>query len=232
MTEAHQKGLTSLWAIAERELSCAGHDLSHVRRVFATAFRLAEMEKTAGRGAADARILGAATILHDIARVLEDNDVTGQTRHAIKGAEMAHDELLALGWSEPDADHVAACIVTHSFRQGQEPSTLEAKLLHDADKLDCLGAVGIARSFMLAGQFGESIYIDPTAYTEADLKALKGRNTSAYAPNIEFLAKFRYIPQRMTTPSGRAMAEERMPFTETFFEILAQECALEGKNDG
>ncbi|MEG0767185.1 MAG: HD domain-containing protein, partial [Clostridia bacterium] len=110
--------LEILWKEVEQILSCSAHDLSHVRRVFRMAERLAGVESMAGRGDADRHILGAAAILHDIARVQEDQDETRTIDHARLGAQMALEILREKGWTELDAQRVAACISTHRYRSG------------------------------------------------------------------------------------------------------------------
>lgn len=95
--------------------------------------------------------------MHDIARVKESRDKTGEIDHAVLGSKLAEEILINLDYEKGKIEGIKHCIIAHRFRSGNEPQTLEAKILFDADKLDVIGSVGIARSFMLAGQFGQSL---------------------------------------------------------------------------
>ncbi|PIU68183.1 hypothetical protein COS81_04905 [candidate division WWE3 bacterium CG06_land_8_20_14_3_00_42_16] len=107
----------------------------------------------------DLDILKTSALLHDIARAKEDKDDSGNIDHAILGAEMAENILKDFGYSNDKIEAVKHCIITHRFRSGNEPKIKEAKILFDADKLDVIGSIGIARSFMIAGQYGEKMFI-------------------------------------------------------------------------
>jgi len=118
----------------------ASHDRGHVERVVALAEYIARKE------GADVDVVVKAAELHDIAR--------GEKNHALKGAEMAR-KLLA---ENPEfAEKVAHCIEAHSFSSRVKPETIEAMVLSDADKLDAMGAVGIARAFMYSGENKRSL---------------------------------------------------------------------------
>lgn len=99
-------------------------------------------------------------LLHDIARVKEIKDKTGEIDHAELGSEMAGSILKDLGYKEDIIENIKHCILTHRFRSGNFPKTIEAKKLFDADKLDAIGAIGLSRSYMLAGQHNQKIYIN------------------------------------------------------------------------
>ena len=138
--------------VVEKELSCSAHSLDHSIRVYNFALHLAESENV------DIEVLKASALLHDIARVKEDTDLSGNTKHAILGAEMAEPILRELGFSEEKIRHIMDCIRAHSFKGGDVPKTIEAKILFDADKIDSLGCIGIARAFSIGGQYGQKIY--------------------------------------------------------------------------
>lgn len=215
-------------AAVEKELACSAHNMEHVLRVYDLCLRLAEKEK-----GVDTEVLELASLLHDIARVREDTDDTGKTDHAALGAEMAGKVLREAGYPEQTVRHVCSCIATHRFRGNAVPESIEAKILFDADKLDSLGATGIARSYMLAARYNESIYSDqdPKAYIAGNhvggsptgrIKVL-----SRHTPNLEFEIAFKHIPERLFTPQARVIAAERLAFMQTFFDRLKQE--LQGK---
>jgi uncharacterized protein len=211
-------------AVVEKELACSAHDLAHVRRVAGLCRHLAENVPEV-----DLEVLDLASVLHDIARIREDTDDSGNTDHAAMGAEMASGILRSAGYPEQTARHVCACIATHRFRGTTAPETIEAKLLFDADKLDSLGAVGIARAYMLAARYGEELYSgeDPDTYVARNhiggtptgrIKAL-----SAHTPDLEFEIAFKRIPDRLFTQQARTLAVRRLAVMQAFFDQLKQE---------
>ncbi|ASJ10938.1 phosphohydrolase [Thermococcus sp. P6] len=173
------------------------HGFSHVERVFNLCMHIGKKE------GADLEVLALAALLHDVARPLED---AGKVEdHAIEGARIAEDYLRSLGYPEEKARAVARAIESHRFSRGPEPETLEAKILSDADKLDAIGAIGIARVFMYSGEHGRDIEASLRHFEE---KILKLRDT-------------------MYTETARSMAEERHAFTLRFIERIRLE--IEGK---
>lgn len=210
--------------IVERGLSCSAHDMEHVMRVYNLCLHLAKHESNI-----DLDVLKTAALLHDIVRVKEFKDKTGSIDHAALGAEIAAKILRTLGYSEEKIVHVKHCIVAHRFRGKVKPQTREAKILFDADKLDVLGAMGVARSFMMAGQYGQKIYSDVSIqeYLRDNVVGEKAdggiKEISKHAPNLEFELKFKHIPERLYTQKAREMAKERLRFMENFFERLKME---------
>ena len=104
-------------------------------------------------------LLACACLLHDIGRKAQSADKT--IRHPIADAAMAKEFLMAHGFDEIFADHVADCIRVHSIHDDcSDPlfNSLEAKILFDADKLDVVGALGIARTLQYGAQYGEPLY--------------------------------------------------------------------------
>ena len=220
MEEKHQR----IKEIVEEELSCSAHDMEHVMRVYNLCLYLAKDETDI-----DIDILKTAALLHDIARVKEDEDDTGMTDHAILGAEMTGNILKNLNYSGEQIEQIKHCILTHRFRSRSEPQTKEAKILFDADKLDILGAIGIARSFMIAGQYGERMYSD-VPIEEYIRKNLVGgkpggriKDISKHASNIEFETKFKHIPGRLFTQRAREIAEQKLEYMKEFYENLRRE---------
>ena len=182
----------------------AVHDWGHVLRVLALAERMAEVE------GADLEIVRTAALLHDIARDGSQQD------HAQAGAEMAR-RLLA-EHSPEKVEAVAHVIAAHRFRSGPAPQTLEAKIVHDADKLDAIGAVGVARAFAYGGLNGQRLWGEvPPDYVEND--ATRHEHT----PVHEYKIKLTKIRGRLLTDSGRRLADERHAFMVAFFERLEME---------
>ncbi len=143
---------------------------------------------------------------------------------------MAEDVLKKEGYEEEKIEKIKHCIETHRFKSDKKPETEEAKILSDADKLDAVGAVGIARAFMLAGEYEEVLYrdIDLERYAEENIKE-NGRvkEIRKHAPNLEYEMKLKKIVSNLHTQNAKEIAEERQKFMETFFDRLKKE--IEGK---
>jgi len=148
------------------------------------------------REGADLQILIPAALFHDIARPIEEE--TG-IPHEIKGAELAEAYLLSIDYPGDLTPGILHAILAHRYRSSKViPETLEAKILSDADKLDAMGAVGIARTFMQAGEEGGGI---PDAVEHINEKLLN-------------------LKDRMHTESARKIATERHSFLLSFLERL------------
>jgi uncharacterized protein len=181
----------------------AGHDFDHVLRVLALAERLGRSE------GADLDIVRAAALLHDVAR--------GQgVDHAQAGAELTY-HLLA-GQPTERVEAVAHAVAAHRFRTGPAPQTLEARVLHDADKLDAIGAIGVARAFAYGGHEGQRLWAEVPPGCEEDAIA-PGEHT----PVHEYHVKLLKVRDRLLTESARRLAEERHGFMVAFFERLERE---------
>jgi uncharacterized protein len=208
----------------ERELMCSAHSMAHVWRVYRLCLKLA-----AGEKAVDLKVLELASLLHDIARAHEDTDDTGMTDHAVMGAAMAEPILRDAGYPEATIRHVCSCIATHRFRGDVIPATIEARLLFDADKIDSLGAVGIARAYMLAAGYGEAMYSDENVADYVARNHVGGTATGRirvlgeHTPNLEFEIAFKRIPDRLFTPQARAIAIDRLAVMRAFFDRLKAE---------
>ena len=190
------------------------HDWDHTLRVF----RLCEMLGPAEN--ADMAVLGAAAYLHDIGRAFQDAS-NGEICHAEKGARMAEPVVEALPLSKKQKQNIIHCIRSHRFRNHHRPETTEAKVLFDADKLDAIGAVGVARAFLFAGEVGARLH-------NPDLDAESSRPYSVDDTGYrEFKVKLRKIKDRMLTAEGRKWARERHAFMDDFFNRFLAE--YEGK---
>lgn len=220
-TACHLEQYQILQEIVKKELSYAAHDLDHILRVYHLCIFLAEDQKDV-----NLEVLIPAALLHDIARRKEDEDVTGEIDHALAGAEMAGCILQNLGYEPSRIEAIMRCISAHRFRSGFTPETVEAKILFDADKLDVIGAVGIARSFMLAGEHGEKIYNEvPLEEYLQDNVGPNGRikDVSKHTANLEFELKLKRIPDRLYTEKAKEIAKKRIEYMEKFFQTLSDE---------
>ena len=121
--------------------SDGSHDLSHIHRVWVNAQRIQHVE------GGDLEVLLAAVLLHDCVAVEKNSPLRGQA--STLSAQKATSILADMGWPTQRIDQVAHAVKTHSYSAGIEPLTLEARILQDSDRLDAIGAVGIARCLSL-----------------------------------------------------------------------------------
>jgi uncharacterized protein len=139
---------------------------------------------------------------------------------------MAEAILLNLEYDIEKVNRIKHCIIAHRFRTGNEPKTIEAKILFDADKLDVIGATGIARTFMLAGQFGQRInqnneldqYLENNSVENGRLK-----DVSKHSPLIEYEIKFKKIPNKLYTDKAKSIGYKRLEYMENYFNQLSSE---------
>lgn len=183
------------------------HDFDHVLRVLALAERLARAE------GADLEITRTAALLHDVARGRGDRMLID---HAQAGAKLARD-LLA-GQPAEKVEAVVHAIAAHRFRTDPAPQTLEAMVVHDADKLDAIGAIGVARAFAYGGHEGQRLWADTPPDYEESLS-----NRHEHTPVHEYHYKLRKIRARLLTVSAQQVAEERHEFMVAYFERLERE---------
>jgi len=186
------------------------HGWDHVERVRKLALKIAREE------GADEIIVELAAILHDTGRQEEDRSA-GKICHAEVSERIARGILSAEGFDARSIDRVCHCILTHRFRRSRMPETLEAMVLFDADKLDSIGAMGVARAYLFAGEVGARLHnpeVDPGKTSEY------GREDSAWR---EFNVKLKLIRDRMLTGTGRKLAAGRHEVMERFFDVLNEE---------
>ncbi len=189
------------------------HDFDHIRRVLALAERIATAE------GAERVIVRTAALLHDWGRA--EADATGRN-HAAVAAERAAALLRERGASPDFIAAVTHAIAAHRFRTLPEPRTLEAKVLFDADKLDAIGAIGIARAYAYGGAHRQRLWA-PLTEVEATVGDEAGVTYAEHTPVHEFIGKLARIRERLTTATGRAIAEERHRFMVAFFRRLEAE---------
>lgn len=219
------KKLEKIKKIVEKELSCSAHGMDHIMRVYNLSKRLGKGQKI------DWEVLGTAAILHDIAGVKEMNDPSGKTDHALVGAKMAEPILKKLGYSENKIKHIQNCIISHRFKTDNKPKTLEAKILFDADKLDAIGAIGIARAFAWVGKNNAKIYKKITKpilkkYIKENLNGkINGRiqDKTKHCPQIELETKYRNFHKNLQTKAAKNFYKDRYNYYRNFLKRLEKE---------
>ena len=213
--------ISKIRQIVKKELLDSTHNLDHVNRVYNLALTLAKDEDV------DYEVIQIAALLHDIARIKEDEDDSGNTDHAILGAEMAEKILKQFNYQK--TAEVKHCILSHRYRSETKAQTKEAKILFDADKLDVLGSIGVARAFMFGGRYGERIYSEtpPEDYIKDNLVDGKRNGRikimKKHSPNLEYEIKLKYIPKRLYTKKAKEIAKNRMQYMDNFFERIKRE---------
>ena len=192
----------------------AAHDFEHVLRVLRLAERIGAAE------GADVEVLRAAVLLHDVARVAEDQ---GGACHAAAGAERAR-EILA-GHPKDKVDAVTHAIATHRFRDSVVPQTLEARILYDADKLDAIGAIGVARAYAIAGRCAQRLWAEvPHDYARRRIEDARGDIAdSEHTPVHEYIFKLSRLKDSLFTATARGIAAERHAYMAQFFARLERE---------
>ncbi len=213
--------LSEIRKIVEKELTDSAHNIGHINRVYNMCLKLAKGEDV------DLEVIKISALLHDIARTKEDEDNSGKTDHALLGAEMAEKILKRFNYNK--ISEVKHCILSHRYRSNIKPITKEAKILFDADKLDVLGSIGIARAFMFAGRYNERMYSeDPiNEYIKNNLEGKKhnGRikEIKKHTPLLEYELKLKRIPEKLYTKKAKKIAETRLKFMDEFFQRLKSE---------
>lgn len=188
------------------------HGFNHVERVTKLALQIGEKE------GADLEVLETAGLLHDIARGAEDRGEVED--HAIESARITNDILIKIGFTKEKIPNVCHCIEVHRSKPVKKVETLEAKILQDADRLDALGAVDVARvigSSFQSKQFNRPIYIDEPYRGESD------SNRSAIHYLIHKTVQPKRKPENFNTKTGRKIAEERFKFSFDFVDRFIKE---------
>jgi uncharacterized protein len=190
------------------------HDWEHTLRVSRLCERIGAAEGV------DMDVLLVAAYLHDIGRSHQDAS-NGAVCHAEIGAQMAKPIVTALPLTEKQKENIVHCIRSHRFRGNRAPKTAEAKVLFDADKIDAIGAVGVARAYLFAGEVGARLHNPDINAEEAEPYS---KDDTGFR---EYKVKLCKIRDRILTNEGRRLANGRHDFMERFFKRFINE--YEGK---
>jgi uncharacterized protein len=195
----------------------ASHDFAHIQRVIALA------ETLQAREGGDLPTIWAAVAFHDLG---QERERRFGGDHALIGAEIAAELLSGTRFPQEALPAVQEAIRDHRQTGNGAPASLEGRILFDADKLDCLGALGVARLYCITGRYNQKLYstlpeeirepVDPLTIRQL-------RRRSDYSPAIEFQLLFGNMPDRMTTATGKLLAQERYDYMDQFFKRIKQE---------
>lgn len=190
------------------------HDRSHLLRVWSNVCTLRNSE------GGDPEILLAATLLHDCVAVEKNSPFRASASRL--AAAKAREILAEMGWDEERCEAVAHVIEAHSFSAAITPTTLEARILQDADRLDAIGMIGVARLFYVAGRIGSQLYdcADPVAsHREYD--------DQRFALD-HFQTKVLHLADGFQTPTGAGLAQQRQARLQRFVAEFVDE--INGKS--
>ena len=193
----------------------SGHDWWHVERVRRLALRLAAEE------GADPLVVELAALLHDVDDWKASGDPDASAAHARAW-------LTSLGLEPALVEHVTAIVAGVSFKGAGVPTpmaTLEGRVVQDADRLDALGAIGIARAFAWGGSRGRPLH-DPGAAPELHA-SFEAYRASAGGTLNHFHEKLLLLRERMQTASARRIADERHAYMEEYVRRFLREWAGE-----
>ncbi len=193
-----------------------GHDWFHIERVYKNAIKIAQGEKV------DQLVVSLGALLHDIA------DSKFHQGDETVGPKLATKFLVSQNTDSAVIEHVVQIIRNISFKGGNETQKFtspELDVVQDADRLDALGAVGIARTFNYGGFKNRKIY-DPAVEPNLTMSAKEYKTSTAPTIN-HFYEKLLLLRDRMNTQTGRKMAEKRHQYMETFLTQFYSEWAGE-----
>ena len=192
-----------------------GHDWHHIKRVWINAQKIAENEDV------DMEVVELAALLHDIA------DPKFHNGNEDIGPQTARNYLESTSLNEEKRDHVINIIKHMSFKNSLDEKTfgsIEMDVVQDADRLDAIGAIGIARAFNYGG-FKNRIIFDSSIFPKINLTKEEYKNTSAPSIN-HFYEKLLLLKDKMNTTTGRKIAEKRHQFMLSFLEQFYEEVGV------
>ncbi|MFC2080472.1 HD domain-containing protein [Bacteroidota bacterium] len=190
-----------------------GHDWFHSERVLNLSKHI---QKKEGKG--DLLVIELAAILHDIA------DTKFHSGSENDGGDMAYDFLLDHEYPKDDADHVRRIINNISFKKRLEKetiNTIEYQIVQDADRIDAIGAIGIARAFNYGGYKNRPLY-DPSIPLVNYVSMEEYKNSPAPTIN-HFYEKLFLLKDLMNTPTAKALAKERHDYMLEFVKRFMSE---------
>ena len=213
MTTNHSLTLwqARLLALAQASLGDdSAHDINHLHRVWRNAAILLEQHADA-----DTLVVMAACYLHDLVNLPKNHP----ERHLAsrQAATLACRQLAELGFPEEKLAAVGHAIETHSFSANLTPVTIEAQIVQDADRIDALGAVGLARMFYTAARMDSAL-----AHGSDPLALHRPLDDKAYSLD-HIVTKLDKLPGKMQTPAGRALARARLQILLDFRATFAEE---------
>ena len=204
--------------VADMMATDGAHDAGHLGRVFANARSIAIGERERGE-APDWEVIAAAVLFHDVVNLAKDDPRRADASEL--SAERAAAFFDGRGvFDGEQTDLLREAITRHSFSQDREPESLEAQIVCDADRLEAIGAVGIARTFYVSATMGGQIAHPTDPFAEE-----RERDDTAYAID-HFYEKLLQLRRDFFTATGTQMAERRHDYIVGFLEEFADEIGV------
>lgn len=195
-------------------MSDSAHDKEHIYRVLFVALDIASQEKLVNYD-----VLISACLLHDIGR--QEQFENPKLCHATVGADKAYNFLVKKKFNSVFAKQVAVCIRAHRFRTDNPPTSIEEKILYDADKIDVTGALGIARTILYKGQVSEPLYS-----VDENGNLLDGSSDIEPSFFQEYKYKLENLYSKFCTKRGTEIAAQRKEAATSFYESMVKEVTL------
>jgi len=187
----------------------SAHDFEHIMRVFKNAKKICEKEN------ANEKLVLSAVLLHDVVSYPKSDKRSKLA--ALQSAEKSKKILKKFGFTKEEIQIVSDAIRDHSFSRNKIPKTIEGKILQDADRLDAIGAIGIARMFAVGGSEKRSFY-------NVDDPFCKNRTPNDQIWTLDhFYRKLLKLESLMNTKSGKIEAKKRTRFMKKFLNQLKKE---------
>lgn len=202
--------IDSLKILVEKKIANdPAHDFEHVMRVYKNAQKLCKKEK------ADEKLVLCAALLHDLVSYPKSDKRSKLS--SLESAKKSKQILKKYDLTAHEITIITDAIRDHSFSQKKIPDTIEGKILQDADRLDALGAIGIARVFATSGSLGRAFY-------NIDDPFCKKRTPDDNAWAVDhFFKKLLLLELTMNTKSGKAEAKKRTKILQEFLNQLKLE---------
>jgi len=181
------------------------HDFEHVMRVYRNAERILKNEN------GNKKLILSAVLLHDIIKIKNRKD------SALKSAKLSEKILKENHFLDDEIIIISNAIKEHSFSKGKIPSTIEGKILQDADRLDAIGAIGLARVFSFSGTNNRPFYDTKDPFSKN-----RPTNDNKWALD-HFYEKLLRLEQKMNTRTGKSIAKKRTKFLKFFLKELKNE---------
>jgi uncharacterized protein len=186
------------------------HDFYHIMRVYKNAKLIGRREGS------NMDILLTAVLLHDL--VVYPKGSNKSFKSSDESADLAENILLSHGYPQDQINHISSCIRAHSYSKRFVPESLEGRILQDADRLDALGAIGIARTFSVGGSQNRTFYNANDPFCRSDRELDDIRWTLDH-----FQAKLLKLKDLMHTGTAKKIAQQRTKFMMLFIRQLQKE---------
>jgi len=185
------------------------HDLGHIERVVKSAGNICSAE------GGDSEVVITAAWLHDCVTLPKDHPE--RSKSSILSGKKAAEFLVTTDFPKSKIKSVVHAIEAHSYSAGIEPKTIEAKIVQDADRLDALGAIGIARCLLVGGKLGRPLYDPDDPFCES-----RSPDDSVYTID-HFYEKLFKLPDLLHTDGAKKIAAHRIEFMKSYLNQLKEE---------